>query len=346
MQVQDDLPPTPSTARPNTPGGFSIARTYTGTSAYFSTYETPTAMASTQQLPVIHAQDGPSPKYEGKALILDVPSTAAPLETMPASPPPEDVKASPTLPSSTDESLVEKSPANAAAATTDVAAQPPANTSSPTSPTSSAKGLSAYPENVDESKPIVVEPEADLSRHATGAFADGAATTRHPERTGTLHERAATAEAQLDEKTKSKILKAEGKNNKQMAKIIKAEAKAQDRALQTAIDELKKLQSVQKSAVTEESKALSQHTRAVAIEQRTAAEFAKIKAQYEKAQVELRSNVERLENARKYAKQTTEEVKEKNLQVLRATEQKRTDDRERAAQLATLGSGEHSKLCW
>lgn len=122
-----------------------------------------------------------------------------------------------------------------------------------------------------------------------------------------------------------------------MAKIVKAEAKAQDETLKAAIKELKKLQVVQKTSGKEESDALAKHTKAVKLDQKAAAEFAKAKAVYETAQAELKTATERLENARNRAKQTTQEIKEKNLEVLQATEQKKTDDRERAAQLTALG---------
>ena len=178
MHTQDDLPPTPSTTRPTTPDGFPISRVQTGTSAYFSTYESPTDMASIQQLPATHAQDHsaaiPSPKYEEKPSILDETTTVYPSDVM--APPPTDVTKSNT-PTPVLRRSIEKPPAADKTPVNGTTGPPTNKTSpSPSSATSSIKNFAVYPVNVDENKPIATQPDSNLSRHATGAFAVGAAT--------------------------------------------------------------------------------------------------------------------------------------------------------------------------
>ncbi|KAF8322562.1 hypothetical protein DL93DRAFT_2093168 [Clavulina sp. PMI_390] len=179
--------------------------------------------------------------------------------------------------------------------------------------------------------------EEVLSQHAVGTFASGAVVanpTSDP--SATLHSRTATADAELSEAARSKILKAEGKNAKQMEKIVKGEARAQASTLKAAVTELGRLQKIQKEAAANESKALNRHTRAVANEQKLSAAYAKAKAAFEAAQAELTSAAENLEMTREHARQQTEALKTKTLEVEQATLQKATDDREREIKLAEL----------
>lgn len=85
----------------------------------------------------------------------------------------------------------------------------------------------------------------------------------------------------------------------------------------------------------EETKALRRHTKAVATEQKQSAIFAKIKAAFEAATAELTSATENLDNTRTHAKQQSEALKTKTLEVEQSTRQKGTDD-VRALSVLTL----------
>ncbi len=173
MQTQDDPPPTPSTTRPDTPGGISIKRIQTSTSAYFSTYESPINMSSAQ-LPMEHAQDHtatPSPKCEEKIPVLDEP-TAFPADVITA--PPTDVVRSITPTPIPRQSIEE--PSIADGAPVNGTAQPPVKVTS-SSPPSTGGSTKIFSGSVDENEPIATQPDSELARHATGAFAEGAAIT-------------------------------------------------------------------------------------------------------------------------------------------------------------------------
>jgi len=193
---------------------------------------------------------------------------------------------------------------------------------------------------IDPDAPLATSPVSDLTRHATGTFAAGAAVSQSPNAgTGTLHDRAETADSQLSPEAKSKILKNETKNSKQMTKILKGEAKSQASLLKSAIKELSRLQSVQKQAAKDESRALASHTKAVKIEQKSSIAFNKAKAAYERAQADLKSSTEALETTREHARTQTEALKVKSLEVEQATRQKAVDDREREVKIAELKGG-------
>ncbi|KAL9714256.1 hypothetical protein Ac2012v2_002566 [Leucoagaricus gongylophorus] len=87
---------------------------------------------------------------------------------------------------------------------------------------------------------------------SSGTFINGAATVGPHAITETnseLRQRAWDANVSLSQKQKSKIIKAEAKDNQRLSKIIKQEAKVEKKALDLAIDELANLQKSQKQAV-------------------------------------------------------------------------------------------------
>jgi hypothetical protein len=143
-----------------------------------------------------------------------------------------------------------------------------------TAPTEASKDGVVVSSSRSNSPPID-SPSRSMFTNAGGqavngsTFIAGAATTgpnSTAEADGNLHRRAASADASLTPKQRSKIEKSEGtsfssrndviwinittaKDSKRLSKIIKEEAKAEKKALSVALTELAEIQKLQKQAI-------------------------------------------------------------------------------------------------
>ncbi|KAK0193844.1 hypothetical protein F5146DRAFT_405596 [Armillaria mellea] len=189
---------------------------------------------------------------------------------------------------------------------------------------------------------------ADGNPIAGSAFIAGAATTgpnAKAEPDESLHHRAASADALLSEKQLAKIQKIEAKDSKRLSKIIKTEGKVEKQALGVAMRELSELQTVQKSAIKRESQAHTAHARALAAVQKTEAAFHAARTKYETAQAQLQAEMETLDSSRNNAREATEHVQEKSQEVDGLRTMFGVDEREREVKLVEL-SPKKSTHAW
>ncbi|KAL0953270.1 hypothetical protein HGRIS_004520 [Hohenbuehelia grisea] len=181
------------------------------------------------------------------------------------------------------------------------------------------------------------------------AFINGAGTVgpdATPEVDSSVHARGASADAALSPKQRSRIIKSEQKNSKKLTKIIKEEGKVEKQSLSLAIAELGALQKIQKAAIKREAKCQSSHNKALTSHQKLEATFLDLRTRYEASQAVLNAGADALENARSNARDTTEKMQEKSQEVESLRTMLGVDQREREVKLAELSGKKVSVRRW
>ncbi|KAF7970099.1 hypothetical protein HWV62_24968 [Athelia sp. TMB] len=225
-----------------------------------------------------------------------------------------------------------------------------------------AKTEATSPTTTNDSAPIngvaatdyapTISPSAGSGHKQEGStFANGASVTGpnaavSAEEEAALHQRTATAESGLSEKVKSRLSKAEMKDNKRLSKIIRAEGKAEAAALKTAITELSQLQAQQTLATKREAKAHAVHAKALALHMKTESKYMLLKAEYERNAGDMRAKEEALEAERANAREVSERTAEQAKEVERLRLQTAADEREREAKLNEMGTNGGGFLCF
>ncbi|KAF8071887.1 hypothetical protein FPV67DRAFT_1386933, partial [Lyophyllum atratum] len=151
-----------------------------------------------------------------------------------------------------------------------------------------------------------------------------------------LTSRGARADASLTPKQRSKIEKEEAKEGKRISKVIKNEGKTEKQALDIAIKEFADLQKAQAAAIKEEAKANASRAKVQAEFQKQEAHFLAARVKYEAAQGRLAAENETLEIIKNKAKDATEKLQDKALEVDGLRTMYGVDERERAAKLAAV----------
>ncbi|KAL0953266.1 hypothetical protein HGRIS_004516 [Hohenbuehelia grisea] len=170
-------------------------------------------------------------------------------------------------------------------------------------------------------------------------FINGAGTVgpdATPEIDESIHLRVASADAALTPKQQSKILKGERDNSKRLNKIIKEEGKVEKQALTVAISELAGLQKVQKAAVKREKKCQSSHNKALSSFHKFEASLLDMRTKFEAAQAVLNAEADALDTARNNARLTTERMQEKSQEIESLRTMLGVDQREREVKMAEL----------
>ncbi|RDB26318.1 hypothetical protein Hypma_006637 [Hypsizygus marmoreus] len=179
------------------------------------------------------------------------------------------------------------------------------------------------------------------STFIAGAAMTGPGSTGEPNEN--LAFRAATADASLTSKQRSRIAKSEAQDAKHLSRVIKQEAKTEKRALGVAINELAALQKVQTLAIRNEARAQAARTKIFADFQKEEALFLAARSKFEAAQSRLNSEDETMEIVRNNAQEATERLQEKAQEVDSLRTMFGVDERERAAKMTEL-EGKH-KSC-
>ncbi|KAJ3565057.1 hypothetical protein NP233_g7882 [Leucocoprinus birnbaumii] len=180
---------------------------------------------------------------------------------------------------------------------------------------------------------------------SSGTFINGAGTVgphASTEAGDYLQQRARDADFSLTQKQKSKIIKAETKDNQRISKIIKKEAKVEKKALDMAIDELEGLQKFQKQA--DEAKAHTNHAKVLSAFKKQETAFLASRSRYESLQGQVNAETERLEAVRVSAKSATDRVAEKTQEVDSLRKMFGIDEREREVKLGELKETKTSTL--
>ncbi|KAF5382175.1 hypothetical protein D9615_004406 [Tricholomella constricta] len=187
----------------------------------------------------------------------------------------------------------------------------------------------------------------------TGAATSGPYATAQADEE--LTSRAATADASLTPKERSRIAKSEGmlgiqlvvhsadpvvvsvaRDGKRLSKIIKDEGRAEKEALNVAINELAGFQRIQAASVKNEAKANAARAKVHAEFQKQESLFLAARAKFEAAQARLTSEDEAVEVVRNAARDATEKLQEKSQEVDSLRVMYGVDERERAARLAAI----------
>ncbi|KAL0065070.1 hypothetical protein AAF712_007906 [Marasmius tenuissimus] len=211
--------------------------------------------------------------------------------------------------------------------------------------------------NVD-GKPI------DGSTFINGAGTTGPGSTAIADET--LHKRHATADSSLNKKQKSKIEKIEGefylnalwgstdaymrvrtaKDGKKLSRIIKQEGRVEKQAMGVAIAELAELQKIQQAAVKREAKAHTQHTKSVTAFTKAEEAYLAARTKFETAQALMNAEQENLEIARNAAVEATTKMQEKSQEVEALRQTYGVDERERAVKIGELTRSTTKRRSW
>ncbi|TFK75177.1 hypothetical protein BDN72DRAFT_832528 [Pluteus cervinus] len=203
----------------------------------------------------------------------------------------------------------------------------------------------------DRDRPRSLSQAESVSRKSIAfseaAFSNGPGTQpigAGPEGDEDIINRAATANDALTPKQKSKILKAEAKDNKRLSKIIKDEGKVEKASLSIAIDELAELQKIQRTAVKNEAKSFSDYTKLRTAYQKLETSFIMARTRYDAAQAQLDAEANALETWRGTAREATDRMHEKSKEVENLRALCSVDEREREVRLSQLTGGKRSWL--
>ncbi|KAF7972467.1 hypothetical protein HWV62_17882 [Athelia sp. TMB] len=162
-----------------------------------------------------------------------------------------------------------------------------------TSPTTTSASAPTNGVAVTDYAPTISASAGSGHKQEGSTFANGASVTDPNAAVSAEeappHQRTPTVESGLSDTVKSRLSKAEMKDNRRLSKIIRAEGKAEAAAPKTAITELSQLQAQQTLATKREAKAHAVHATALALHMKTESKYMLLKAGYEKNAGDMRA---------------------------------------------------------
>lgn len=118
--------------------------------------------------------------------------------------------------------------------------------------------------------------------------------------------------------------------------MIKEESKTEKKALGIAINELAELQRFQKQAIKEESRVAARHAKLLAVFKKTESAYLDAKRQHDSALAALNAEKEALDALRERAREATESMQDKTVEIEGLRAMFGVDEREREIKLREL----------